>query len=258
MVAGATTFILALLWFFLSSASLRDATPLLWWLGIGSAAFYVVRTLTQLEALRFIDAAIFFPLYKVIGPALVTVIGVFLLKDVLTSAELIGIILSCVVPLLLITRAEHRRQNNLWFGLLLMLVSTSFAAVTAALNAYAVKPSAELAVPFMAIGYGFGFLFATLWYVQKHKLPQIADVLRNHSTREALTVGVAIGVFQIISFYFMLLAFVGADLSVAYSVNAHYILIPVILSVWFYKEHWNKQKAAALVVSILALVLLHD
>ncbi len=138
--ASLVSFLAAFILFLLTASSLHDIPVIVYWLGLASGILYVVRTITQLEALQFIHAAIFFPLYKVIGPALVTVIGIAFLNDHITLPELIGIALSCAVPLLLITHAEHRRQNNLRLGLLLMFVSTTFAALTAAVNAYAVKP----------------------------------------------------------------------------------------------------------------------
>jgi multidrug transporter EmrE-like cation transporter len=81
--------------------------------------------------------------------------------------------------------------------------------------------------------------------------------MRAFSTKTFLSMSFANGVVQLLSFYFLLLALVDSNLSIVYSINAHYILIPVLLSVWLYKEHWNTQKAAALVLSMLALVLLH-
>lgn len=256
-VAAVVTFIAALALFLFSSSSLHNIPALIYWLGLASAVLYIGRTVTQLESLRFIHAALFFPLYKVIGPALVTVIGIFFLKDTVGPLELIGIALSCAIPLLLITRREDARQNNLPLGLLLMFISTALAAVTAAVNAYAVQPNASLTIPFMLIAYGFSVVVAGALYVRRHKVRGLYGTLKGHSTAPALSIGVGIGFFQFISFYLLLLAFAGGGLSLAYSINAHYIVIPVILSVWLYKEHWNKQKAVALVVSLLALFLLH-
>jgi drug/metabolite transporter (DMT)-like permease len=242
--------------FFLSSFSHLPAV--LYWLAIMSAVLYVARSITQLESLRFIDAAIFFPLYKVIGPALVTIIGIIFLHNVIALPALIGIGLSCLMPLLLITPHEHKRQKNLPFGVILMLASTALAAVLSAVNAYAVEPSASYAVPFIAIAYGAGIIVSGITYTYRHKATGVFETFKNHSTPRALWIGIATGVFQIISFYFLLLAFAGGGLSVPYSISAHYIVIPVILSVWLYGEHWNKQKAFALLVSVLALILLHN
>jgi hypothetical protein len=39
-------------------------------------------------------------------------------------------------------------------------------------------------------------------------------------------------------------------------IHAHYILVPIILSIWWYGEHINTRKVAAVVLSFLAISLL--
>lgn len=242
---------------FLATASLREFPVLFWWLGLASGLLFIAFSITRLESLQFIDAAIFFPLYKVVGPALVAAFGIFLLGEKISFSEFIGIVLSCLVPLLLITRDEHHRQKNLKLGLILMLISTSLAAIAAAVNGIAVKANAELALPLVVIANGCAAIFGIALYARRHRAKNVLASILSHSTKPMLLTALTIGLMQLGSFYFLLLAIAGNDLSLAYSVNAHYILIPVLLSVWFYKEHWNKQKALALVISMLALILLH-
>lgn len=250
------SFLAAVVLFLFTSSSLENIPSLLYWLALASGIFYVGRTISQLESLRFIDAAIFFPLYKVIGPAVVTLIGIVLLKDHISVAELVGIILSCMVPLLLITKAEHHRQKNLKLGLILMVISTVLAAFTVVVNALAVQPDALLTIPFMVIAYAFSAIIGVVIYARRYRV-EMYTTFKSHCTPSTLLLGISIGLVQCVSFLFLLLAFSASDVSVVYSINAHSIVIPVILSVWLYKEHWNKQKAFALIVSILALILLH-
>ncbi len=251
------SFLAALVLFLFTASSLDNIPSVLYWLALASGIFYVGRTITQLEALQFIHAAIFFPLYKVIGPAVVTLVSILLLKDHLSVPELVGIILSCIVPLLLITKAEHHRQKNLRLGLVLMVISTILAALTVVVNALAVQPNALLTIPFMVIAYAFSAVIGIALYFRRYKMKDMYTTLKSHCTVPMLVLGTGIGLLQCVSFFFLLLAFSASDVSVVYSINAHSIVIPVILSVWLYKEHWNKQKALALVVSILALILLH-
>ncbi len=109
----------------------------------------------------------------------------------------------------------------------------------------------------MAIAYAFAAILGVVLYLRRYKMSEVYETFKSHSTKPMLTIGIGIGLLQITSFYFFLRAFAGSDVSIVYSINAHYIVIPVILSVLLYKEHWNKQKAFALVVSVLALILLH-
>lgn len=214
-------------------------------------------TIARMEALTMIDAAIFFPLYKVIGPALVAGIGIFILHETVSTPELIGIALSCLVPLLLISRHENTRQKNLQLGLILMVVGTTLASISAAVNAVAVYENAGFALPLVALANAIAAIVHFGLFLWKHRVSGVRKQIQLLSTPSFLSISLANGVVQLFSFYFLLLAIAGDSLSIVYSINAHYILIPVLLSVWLYKEHWNLQKAAALVLSMLALVLLH-
>lgn len=253
VVAFGISFVLLLL----THKDLTAIPAIVYWLGLASGVLYLGRVLTQLEALRFVHTTIFFPLYKVIGPAIVAIIGIFFFKENLSVSEIAGIVLSCAVPLLLLNRAEHHRQKNLPLGLLLMLVSTTLAACLAAVNAYAVRPNESLVLPFMAVTYAFSALCGIALYAKRLPNKNLVGELKRHSNPVALRISFGIGVCQCLSFFALLLAFAEGSLSIAYTISAHYILIPIILSVWIYKEHWNSQKALALVVSICALVLLH-
>jgi len=247
----------SLLLLLVSPTSLWSMPTILFYLALASGVLYLGRVITQLESLQYIHTTLFFPLYKVIGPAVVTFLGVVLLKDHVSTPALIGIVLSCCVPLLLITRAEGSRQKNMRLGLILLGVSTLFASVNTVLNSYAVKPYESLTIPFMIIGIAFGSIIAIGIYVRKHPWATLPEQIRTHTTPSALWVALGIGLFQTSSFYFLLRALAEGSVSIVYSVSAHYILIPVLLSVWLYGEHWNKQKAFALCVSIIALILLH-
>ena len=44
--------------------------------------------------------------------------------------------------------------------------------------------------------------------------------------------------------------------SIVYIIQAHYILIPIVLSVWWYRDHINVRKFIAVVVSFFAITLL--
>ncbi len=250
------SFVLGGLFFTLTSSWALIPAPV-YWLAILSGIIFIIFTVARMEALRFIDSAIFFPLYKVIGPAIAAAIGIFLLKDAVSPGEVVGIVLSCAVPLLLISRIEHHRQKNLKLGLILLVFGTLLASINAALNSIAVKGDASLALPFLVIAHGCGAAFGLFLFLRKSPKDGRAQALRSTCTKQFLLMSLIVSVFQFCSFYSFLLAFSGGDLSIVYSINAHYIVIPVILSVIFYKEHWSVRKACALIISLLALVLLH-
>lgn len=226
-------------------------------LGIVGGVAYLLSSIARLESLKFIDSTIHFPLYKVVGPAIVAGIGIGLLGDMVSPSEFVGIILSCLVPMLLITRSEHHRQKNLKLGVFFTLIATVLAAVTAGANAYLLKGDPYLVLPIVVITCFFGFVFGLCMFLRRHKVREMRSALLSHLSLPFAGLASSVGIALALSSYTYLLAVAGSDVSLVYSINAHYILIPVLLSVWFYKEHWNKQKALALVLSVLALILLH-
>lgn len=243
--------------FFTFTASWDGIPMTLFWLGGASGAGFITLSILRSEALRFIDAALFFPLYKVIGPAIAACIGIIILSENISQIELIGIVLSCIVPLLLISRHEHHRQKNLPLGLILTALGATAAAISAAINAYAIDIDPSFTFPLLIVAHGSAFGFGLSLFLRNHHPRDMHSAVLVHLTKPFLITTAVLSLMQFAGFYSMLRAFDGGDMSIVYSINAHYIVIPVILSVWFYGEHWNLRKAAALFVSVLALVLLH-
>lgn len=245
--------------FFTATSSWAHVPFGLFELGVLSGAVFIFVSVLRMEGLRFIDSAIFFPLYKVIGPAVAAAIGVAFLGDVLSKNDVIGIALSCLVPLLLISKHEHHRQKNLTVGLVFMLASTVLASISAGINAYALHsfPSQSLEIPLLAVAHGFTALFGFALFTRKHTWSHVREAYMSCLTRPFILFAIVVGGLQFLAFYSLLLALSGGALSIVYSINAHYIVIPVLLSVWLYGEHWNTSKAFALAVSIVALVFLH-
>jgi len=59
------------------------------------------------------------------------------------------------------------------------------------------------------------------------------------------------------SLVFILYAYsVDGTLAIVQTIHSMYILIPIVLSIIFYNEHWNLQKAVAIILSVLSLALL--
>ena len=218
---------------------------------------YIAYNTGRMVALRYIDSAIFFPLYKVVSPAAIALIGIFIFLEHVSTWEVVGIVFSCLVPLLLITRHEDKRQKNLKVGVILLVITALAAAVSSAINSYVVKPDISLALPLLIITHAFVLGSGLFLFLRQHHVKNMYRELTSHLTQSFVGIVAAMGTLQFLAFYTLLLAFSGGDLSIVYAINAHYILIPVVLSVWFYGEHWNTRKAFALVLSLAALVLLH-
>jgi uncharacterized membrane protein len=66
--------------------------------------------------------------------------------------------------------------------------------------------------------------------------------------------GFLIGIFHFLAFMTFQKALTG-NLAVVFTINSFSILIPIILSIIFYKDHFNKKKAFVIALSIVSIIL---
>ena len=77
----------------------------------------------------------------------------------------------------------------------------------------------------------------------------------DHFSKKYLKYGVFFGIFMAGSNIFLFLALQEGLVSIVYTIQSIYILIPIILSIVYFKEHINKRKIIAVILSIIALAL---
>lgn len=206
----------------------------------------------RIESLRYIDSVIYFPINKVMGPLIVLIGGILFFEDSLTGLQYLGIMLSISVPLFLVSSTEQHRQNNLRLGLMYLVVSTLLTAGSTLLTKQAlVDTSVVLFV--LSIGQVAGTLSSLVILLKQHGR-EFRKTL-NIDFREVY-LGVIGGVLAFFSSYSLLKALSLGLISIVYTIHAHYILVPILLSIWWYGEHINIRKAAAVTLSFLAIALL--
>ena len=210
----------------------------------------------KVYALRYIDTTIYFPLFKVISPLIAIIFGLMFFGEVFSAPEWAGLILGLLVPLLLITKAEHRRQNNLIRGLVLVLVTGVISAIVAGFNKYATGLSSD--VFWLMASASLGVLLGSLAIIiHKKGLHNLLETIKGESSRGLVAASALRAVFITVSFGLTLYSFsLGGPLGIVYTIHSLYILIPIVFSIIFYKEHWNLQKIGAIILSVVALALL--
>ncbi len=211
----------------------------------------------KVHALRFIDSTIYFPLYKLLAPAFAILAGVTLFQETFTVFEWLGMILGLLVPLLLITPAEKGRQNNLLAGLILILVTAITSVVAAVLNKYATDALVPVSVVlfYASVGICLGTVSAIHY---KRGLQTFLKDIKEHTTKKLLIGASLRSIFITASMALMLYAYtVGGTLAAVQTVHSFYILIPIVLAIVLYSEHWNIQKIIAIVLTVASGALLH-
>jgi len=217
--------------------------------GLGGV-LYALSYVLRITNLRYIDTTIYFPLYKTLGPLLVLVIGLSYFKDNLTTFDYWGIGIGVLVPLILLSRSEKHRQQNLTKGLLLLLLTASITALAFATSKIGVDSGVNIWL-FMSLQAIVGVTSAILYAVPKIKQEKLLNFSLH---KKAIWIGLLLGLVDTLNIFFILMALTTGLVSVVYTVNSFYILIPIVLSVILYGEHMNMRKAVAIGLSIASVV----
>jgi uncharacterized membrane protein len=249
-----STIVIGVVTFFLDSSLLQFSifSAIMLFTGIMGSLVGVMK----IYALRHIDATIFFPLFKLLSPALAILFGVIWFAESFSSTEWIGILFGLTVPLLLISKSENKRQNNLKAGLILVLVTALMSAVAAALSKLVMDGGIDVitGVFYSAFGIFLGTLFVIIYkrglrYTLRHIQTDTSLDIILHSSLRSILINISLGL--------VLFAFSqDGTLAIVQTIHSMYILIPIVLSIIFYKEHWNTQKAVAIILSVGSLALL--
>ncbi len=225
--------------------------PMLIFAGL-TAITYLITHVTKVKSLENVDSSVFFPIYKVFGPALVIILGIVFFSEEFSTREWVGLMISLTIPLLLITRVEDSRQINLKKGMVWLAIT----AIVAAVSAVFWKMGADISPnTWMYILCSELFMvpvaFSVLYKKQQNGFLNKFSALKEKKFLKALA---AYSIFTTIGgIVFVFALTTGGPLGIVYTINSLYILIPIVLSIIFYHEHWNFRKAVAIVLSIVAI-----
>lgn len=250
LVYGATCIFFALCFFFT-----QQEVPFEWFtvivLALCAGVAHGIGSYARIESLKNIDSVLFFPINKVLGPIIAVFGGILIFSEVLSFGNALGVIAGIGVPLLLIQKTEHLRQNNLWWGSVLLVVATFFGTISHffAKGATAYDSGLFFYMTFaqiFAIITSLIFLYSDVKKKGARWTPHAVDI-----KYAAITCGIGI-----VAYYSFLKALATGPISLVYAIHAHYIVITILLSVWLYKEHMDFRKFAAVVLSLVAIGLL--
>ncbi|NQV90733.1 EamA family transporter [Candidatus Uhrbacteria bacterium] len=210
------------------------------------ALAYLVVSMTRVDALKVIDSAIFFPIYKVAASILTIPVGILFFSDVLTGTQVIGIFIGLLAPVFLINNGERLRQKNLSKGLLLTGVSVLAALLATVMSKMITVLHLDVSL-YTFFAFAIGTPFAYLFYKRTNG--------QAHRKRHVEWLGLLGGIFMFGNLFFYVHALSG-NLSMVFLINSFSTVIVVFLSVLIFREHMDKKKVGALVATIISLILL--
>jgi drug/metabolite transporter (DMT)-like permease len=214
---------------------------------LANSIVYYISTFSRIDSLKNIQTTLYYPIYKIINSTLVFFIGFFLFNETLNIHQLGGILVGLLTLLLLIQKKENNIQKNLRKGLFYLILSVGGGIGSATIGKYISISNNNI--------FGFIFISCTLMVFQgifrynksKHKV---------HSIKFVKRISFLGGIASFLSYYFFLSSLQTGKFILVYMINSFSIIIVTLLSVIIYKDHLDKRKAFALLLTLISLFLL--
>lgn len=202
---------------------------------------------SRAKSLENIDTVIFYPIYKTIGPILVTFVSYFLIKETLALKEFLWVIVWIFVPLLLITRTENRIQKNLMLWLVFIWVTVFMTSIAQVMPKIIQIQGLDIDT-FLLLAFLVGSIFS-------YGVLQVHEKKSETKKKKApIFFWILLWLFHFGSMYCYTHALTG-NLAIVFTINSFSILIPIILSILFYKEHFSFKKWIVIALSIISVLL---
>lgn len=244
----ATVALISTILFFVLKGPVSNIGYLLFIGTVNSVAFWVA-TVAHIEALRHIPAHVAYPIIR-LNVVVVVLFSVLYFKDRLSLYQVMGIVLAMGVIWVLTRQLsdQEKTDGNLRRGFLFVTISLLSGAVAAISCKFAALNTDRLA--FIAVSY----IVATfLSFGLRHKF----QMKQAHThPKDALIIGILMGVTNLAGFYAFLKALSLGPLSIVVSITGMHFVIAIILSAWIYKERLTGIRMLCVAFTVLSIILL--
>lgn len=234
---------------FLITGAREPHVAILLLVSVVNSVSFLLATVTHIEALKQIPVSVAYPIIR-LNVVPVVLFSVFYFKDRLSTCQLTGIALAVTVMLMLAREAggTEGRYRNTRLGLLLALLSLTGGAAASISSKFAAIYTDPLA--YMALSY----VLSTVFSFGLRRSFQRQSV--NPDFRPALFIGVSMGLINFGGYYLFLRALALGPLSIVISLTGLHFVIPIVLSVLFYRERLGRVRILAILMTVVSIFLL--
>jgi drug/metabolite transporter (DMT)-like permease len=243
-----TVTVLSVVLFFLRGESISNA-KMLWLTAALNSGSFLLGTITHIEALKHIPAALVYPVIR-LNMVIVVVFSLFYFHDRLSVYQGMGIALAIAVILILTRDMADKKTDygNIKKGLTLVSISVISGSVASISSKLAALYANKLA--FMALSYFMGACFSLALASRLNRGSA------NKNYKEALTLGFLMGLINFVGFYAFLKALSAGPLSIIVSIVGMHFVIAVILSALIYKERMAFLRVLGTLLAVVSILLL--
>ncbi|WP_291322597.1 DMT family transporter [Desulfonatronospira sp.] len=226
-----------------------SAPGFLIFISMANSLTFASATLCHIQALKYVPAAVAYPLIRM-NIVLVVLFAVFFLQESLAPQQIIGLLFSLATVWILGRDRKTGFQAELrGRGLLLVFLAMLAGGLSAITCKYAADHTDIWA--FIALSYIFSTLF-TLALSPR----MFANTQDQHRGKISLGIGLIMGLLNLAGFYLFLKALALGPLSIVAVVNGMHFLVPVLLAVIVFKERLDASRLLGLALALAALWLL--
>jgi drug/metabolite transporter (DMT)-like permease len=244
----ATVTVLSAVFFISFKESVSDVSMLILTAGINSASF-VLGTITHIEALKHVPSSVVYPIIR-LNMVVVVLFSILFLHDHVSLHQVLGILMAIAVIVILTKDAEEEKGSlgSARKGLFLVFVSLIAGSVASISSKFAAVYSNKLG--FMTLSYFLGTLFSAALIRRSGKERSGA------SRKDAVRIGVLMGLINFAGFYTFLAALSVGPLSIIISITGMHFVIAVLLSVIIYKEKLSGMRIIGMALAIVSILFL--
>jgi drug/metabolite transporter (DMT)-like permease len=218
-------------------------------ISLANSLTFASATLCHIQALKYVPAAVAYPLIRM-NIVLVVLFAVVFLQESLTLEQVLGLLFSLATVWILGRDRSSDFQDGLRArGLGLVFLSLLAGGLSAISSKYAADNTDIWA--FIALSYIFSTLFTLALAPRMFALAQ-----ESGPGKLALGIGLLMGLLNLGGFYLFLKALALGPLSIVVVVNGMHFLVPVLLAAVFFKERLNSSRLLGLLLALAALWLL--
>ena len=244
-----TVAILSFIFFLVSNQKILNIAVFVW-LVILSSVTYLAFTISRMETFKNIPVSVASPIIKM-SIVLVMIFSLTYFKEQLSLYQIIGAIFAIIVIFVLTKQKEEEkiRHPNFKLGIILAMVTLIIGAIS------------TIIVKFVTV-FDINFLGFMLFSYILNALLSLVLIKRfqtekeDSSPRNAVRIGISIGLVNFIGFYAFMTAVSLGPLSLISPICGMSFVVTIVLSVFIYKEKLNLKRILGIILAVLAVILM--
>ncbi len=234
--------------FFAGSAEVKDLRALLL-VGLVNSLAFLAATVTHIEALKRLPAAIAYPLIRM-DAVLVVVISTVFFHESMLDRQALGIFIA-VLAAVLVAYDRNRFQTPTapsHGGFLFIAMAVVAGTAAAVSSRFAVLYTDKTA--FIAVSYALSTIFAFIM--------GRGAIIHNASARfrSSVSIGVSMGILNVAGYYAYLEGLSRGPLSLVTVITGMHFVVAVVFSVLIYRERLSPVCFAGMVLAAISLFLI--